>query len=154
MRTIFTILFVAFFQLAFAQVDSVAKEIKAEKITKRAVRGKYVYLTPHGRISLKVRPAKHFRRRGLTYFGWTISRGKWKIQNDTLLLIEKSYREEPFSKRMKVDTDTLRFIMSNGSLLRIETRKGKEEVYGTYITKKAWRKIKRSRRQRWNPFRW
>lgn len=153
MQPIFTILLVIIFQLCFAQADSItiAKEIKADKITKRTVRGKYVYQTSHGRIFLKVRPSKHFRWRGINSFYWTISRGKWKIQNDTLILTEKFYRKEPFTKRVKVDTATSRFIMSNGTLHQLDSKTG-QKTHIDYQPIKAWRKHWKKKRRRRCPW--
>lgn len=127
-------------QRSNGQTKTDTTKIQAGKITPRTVCGKYTYQTSHGYTILKIRHTKHFSERGLLYFGWTITAGKWKIQNDTLVLLEKSYRDKPFAKRQKNDTDTSNFIMCNNTLYRINNDKGNKTVGGTYITKRQSRK--------------
>lgn len=132
--------------------DTVAKDSLPEKridhLTMRKVRGKYVYQTNHGYIKMKIR-GNHYKRRGLTYFGWCIDKGRVEIHNDTLVLIENWDRDQPFARKERDTTaHRLTMVMVSNDLYYIYQHDSSYARGGKYIPIHDWRKWKRHRRRR------
>ena len=81
----------------------------------------------------------------MLYFGYINGRGKWKIQNDTLILIEK-YREKFYGKLLTGISTKL--VMQDNTLYKIYSDNGKVSIGSKYITKRQWKRNHRDKKRK------
>lgn len=103
-------------------------------------------------ISIRIQNNKRYNKSVFIYKDTLeMSKGKWQIKNDTLILTEKFYKEKynyktnriPFAYRKKIRRTTVaKLILYKGKWLEIEENKYiAKMVYDQYILEgKAWKR--------------